>query len=104
MRTSGRILHNVTLNDLAGRLQRTLNLLSLNMNWTSSFSTMWVGDDWGRKTGNGSWTGIIRMIRDGQFDLFASSLDMTAERTEGIDYVWPMVRMAEVVVIRYNYN
>ncbi len=43
---------------------------------------------------------MIRMLPENEVDIIAASLDMTLERSEALDYIWPMVEIADVVVIR----
>lgn len=42
-----------------------------------------IDGEWGMRTGNGSWNGLIGMTSRGEVDLVATSLTPTPERSEG---------------------
>ena len=57
------------------------------------------GYTYGRKLENGSWTGMIKDLADGETDLIVADLTMTSEREEIIDFVSPYFDQAGISIV-----
>ncbi len=67
---------------------------------SKTFRTLWVGSNWGTRAANGTWTGMTRQLTEGVADMIAASLDINEERNNAIDFVWPMIEITDVIVIK----
>ncbi len=43
---------------------------------------------------------MVRMLIQDEADMIATAVDMIVERAEVVDYIWPMVKTTELIVIR----
>ncbi len=57
------------------------------------------GYTYGRKLENGSWTGMIKDLAEGETDLIVADLTMTSEREEVIDFVSPYFDQAGISIV-----
>ena len=54
---------------------------------------------WGGKDKNGTWNGLIRDIRELKADLAMTSLKITTERSEAIDFSMPFMETGIAIVV-----
>ncbi len=60
-----------------------------------------LGWDWGTyHASNASWTGMIGRMLDGEASMIGTSILMTADRSDFVDYLWPITLTTEVLMVK----
>ncbi|KAJ9587754.1 hypothetical protein L9F63_018826 [Diploptera punctata] len=55
---------------------------------------------YGGKLENGTWTGVIGMLKSGQVEISNVAFEMTAERSEAVDFTLPLYNVRTGMIIR----
>ncbi|XP_031847328.2 glutamate receptor U1 [Nomia melanderi] len=72
---------------IAGFFGEVIHLLQEGMNCTFSYREV---ESWGIRLPNGTWTGSMRMLIEGEADLAATELMMTSDRLDAIEFTTPV--------------
>ncbi|XP_047737790.1 glutamate receptor ionotropic, delta-1-like [Hyalella azteca] len=88
---------------IVGWIIDLLNTLEKNMNFTCSVTPS-VDREFGAQRPDGSWSGIIGLVDDGQADIIVASLDNILARAAVVDFLITVDVTRFVMVMRRAYN
>ncbi|XP_068082899.1 uncharacterized protein [Anabrus simplex] len=93
MRTT--ILNDNSNRQMRGGVREIWNALEQQMNFTTNFIEPPDGA-WGRRHGNGSWTGMIGQVQRGEVEVAVGMFTMTTERAATVHFSLPVHETKEV--------
>ena len=86
-----------------GEFQDILRLFSDSLNFNiRQFKR--IDGAWGSlNKETGVWNGMISNLKNGEADIITATLNICCERTEAVDYLWPMASQSLGFAIKCNY-
>ncbi|XP_017765249.1 PREDICTED: probable glutamate receptor [Eufriesea mexicana] len=92
---------------IGGFFGEVIHLLQEGMNCTFTYAE---AGSWGVRLPNGKWTGLIRMLVEGEADLAAAELMMTSDRLDAVRFTTPIystkcrvyIRRPDTTAVKWN--